>query len=600
MLRVSPRTRKVVAVVTAASVLALAGLTGLASLLPAQGAPSGLPFTVTNSSGRPEETFLYVMARSQTTGEQGYVDASGAWHAFDLPASVATGKENPTAPDVSIPGPADGGSVRLSLPPNLTGGRIYVAFGEHLTFQLSPGGLVEPAAWNSGDPNHDVLFDWAEFARNGTAININTTMVDMFSVPISITVKALTPPPPPPPVDNSVPVDPSAPPPDTTPVPVTRTEGVLVKDGRRKIFDAVAGLGGDWAELVDVRESDGLPLRVLAPIHGIDSAAPVFDGAFFDSYVDGVFTYYASRTLTVDTALGVFTGRVADDAFTFTAENGRRIGTIARPTTPEIFGCHGAIQPSGQPDQDAILAVGARLCAGFHRGTLSTPDRAGSDRQATFDAAAFYDRDSSDLYSRVMHEHSVNGRAYGFAFDDVAEFNPSIDEPEPTSVTMTLQPFGSSVATGPVAGGEPAPAKAPSPGGEAPVGAVQAEAHTAQNGTVTTATSDSGGGEHVGRIGDGDWLRFEDVNFGRNGLHGVRARVSSGAATSVGGVVEVRLDSRANPPVGSFAVGRTGGWDSWRTVAAPLSTTTGTRDVYLTFRTGSGRDFVDVNWIAFD
>ncbi|GEA87983.1 glycoside hydrolase family 64 protein [Cellulomonas cellasea] len=599
MLRVSPRTRKIVAAVTAAAVLALAGLTGLAAMMPARAASSDLPFTVTNSSGRPEDTFLYVMARSQTTGEQGYVDGSGDWHAFDLPASVANGTGNPTAPDVSISGPADGSSVKLSLPANLTGGRIYVAFGEHLTFQLSPGGLVEPAAWNSDDPNHDVLFDWAEFARNGTAININTTMVDMFSVPIAITVKALAPPPPPAPVDNSVPVDPSATPPDTTPFPVTRTEGTLAKDGRRKVFDAVTALGGDWAALVDVRESDGLPLRVLAPIHGIDSAAPVFDAAFFDSYVEGVYDYYASHALTVDTALGVFTGKVANGAFTFRGEGGRTIGTIGRPTTPEIFGCHGALQPTGQPDQDAILAVGARICAGFHRGTLSTPDRAGSDRQATFDATAFYRHESSDLYSKVMHDHSTNGRAYGFAFDDVAEFNPSIDEPTPTSVTMTLQPFGSSVATGPVAGAEPAPPSAPSPGGEAPVGAIQAEARTAQRGTTLSPTSDSGGGKHVGHVGDGDWLRFEDVNFGRNGLSTLRARVASGAATSVSGVVEVRLDSRTSTPIGSFAVGRTGGWQSWRTVPAAIATTTGTHDVYLTFATGSGREFVDVNWFTF-
>lgn len=598
MLRVSSRTRKVVAAVTAAAVLALAGLTGLAAMQPARAASSDLPFIVTNSSGRDEETFLYVMARSQATGEQGYVDASGDWHAFDLPAAVESGEENPTAPDVSIPGPPNASTVQLPLPANLTGGRIYVSFGERLTFQLSPGGLVEPAAWNSDDPNHDVLFDWAEFARNGTAININTTMVDMFSVPISLTVRALAAPPPPGPVDNAVPVDPNEPPPDTTPVPVTRTEGVLVKDGRRQVFDAVSALGGDWAELVDVRESDGLPLRVLAPIHGIDSEAPFFDAAFFDAYVDGVFQYYGRRALTVDTALGVFTGKVVDGAFTFRGDGGRVVGTIARPTTAEIFGCHGALQPTGQPDQDAILAVGARICAGFHRGTLSTPDRPGSDRQATFDAQAFYQHESSDLYSKVMHDHATNGRAYGFAFDDVAEFNPSIDEPTPTSVTMTLQPFGSSVATGPVAGGEPAPAP-PSPGGEAPVGAIQAEARTAQRGTTLSPTSDSGGGKHVGHVGDGDWLRFEDVNFGRNGLSTLRARVASGATTSVSGVVEVRLDSRTSTPVGAFAVGRTGGWQSWRTVAAAITPTTGTHDVYLTFATGSGQEFVDVNWFTF-
>ncbi|WP_258724486.1 hypothetical protein [Cellulomonas sp. NS3] len=57
MLRVSPRTRKIVAAVTAAAVLALAGLAGLAAMQPARAASSDLPFTVTTTSDRPEETF---------------------------------------------------------------------------------------------------------------------------------------------------------------------------------------------------------------------------------------------------------------------------------------------------------------------------------------------------------------------------------------------------------------------------------------------------------------------------------------------------------------------------------------------------------------
>ncbi len=75
--------------------------------------------------------------------------------------------------------------------------------------------------------------------------------------------------------------------------------------------------------------------------------------------------------------------------------------------------------------------------------------------------------------------------------------------------------------------------------------------------------------------------------------------MASGAAAGVSGLVEVRLDSRTSTPIGSFAVGNTGGWQSWRTIPANISSVTGTHDVYLTFTSGQGADFVNVNWFGF-
>ncbi len=61
----------------------------------------------------------------------------------------------------------------------------------------------------------------------------------------------------------------------------------------------------------------------------------------------------------------------------------------------------------------------------------------------------------------------------------------------------------------------------------------------------------------------------------------------------------MHLDSLSNPPIGSFAVGNTGGWQSWQTVPANIGAMTGTHTVYLKFTTGSGQDFVNVNWFTF-
>ena len=52
-------------------------------------------------------------------------------------------------------------------------------------------------------------------------------------------------------------------------------------------------------------------------------------------------------------------------------------------------------------------------------------------------------------------------------------------------------------------------------------------------------------------------------------------------------------------PIGSFAVGNTGGAQSWRTVPANIAGTTGTHNVYLTFTSGQPAAFVSVNWFDF-
>ncbi|MEU8588728.1 glycoside hydrolase family 16 protein [Streptomyces sp. NPDC048664] len=139
----------------------------------------------------------------------------------------------------------------------------------------------------------------------------------------------------------------------------------------------------------------------------------------------------------------------------------------------------------------------------------------------------------------------------------------------------------------------------PPPGGRDAYGAIQAEAYDSQSGTGTETTTDSGGGQDLGWLANGDWALYKGVDFGSTPATQFHARVASGAAPGVSGLVEVRLDSRADAPIGSFAVGGTGGWQSWRTIPANVGAVTGTHDVYLTFSSGQPADFVNVNWFDF-
>ncbi|MGV9247361.1 glycoside hydrolase family 16 protein [Streptomyces sp. NPDC003710] len=130
-------------------------------------------------------------------------------------------------------------------------------------------------------------------------------------------------------------------------------------------------------------------------------------------------------------------------------------------------------------------------------------------------------------------------------------------------------------------------------------GAIQAESYDSQSGVVPEATTDTGGGQDIGSLANGDWALYKGVNFGSTAATQFYGRVASGAANGVSGLVEVRLDSRTNAPIGSFALADTGGWQSWRTVPANISPVTGTHDVYLTFTSGQPSDFVNVNWFDF-
>ncbi len=402
-----PRRRALIGVVVAVQALAM-----MIGVQPAAAATAQLPFTVTNNSGRGDATYIYVMARNLSTGAQGYVDSGGTWRAFSFPGSIPPGQPNPAAPDVSIGGPANGASKVITLPPNLSGGRIYVSMGAKLQFFLTTNGLVEPASWVATDPNHDILYDWAEFSRVGSAIFINTTTVDMFSVPMSVSVTATN--------------------------GTTQTQGITA--GRTSVMNAISALGGDWAKLIYTRPSDGLPLRALAPIHGLQNG--VFSSTYLDAYISAAWSYYASHTLTVDTSLGTFTGTVSGTNMTFKDGSGNVIGTLPRPSTSDVFGCSGATQPAGQPNETAILAVGARVCAAIHRATLSTASRVMFDRQPTTDASQFYLQSASDLYSKTIHTFGLNGLAYGFSYDDVGSFAPVIDQPDPASGALTIGSFG--------------------------------------------------------------------------------------------------------------------------------------------------------------
>src|SRR6185436_3380580 len=91
---------------------------------------------------------------------------------------------------------------------------------------------------------------------------------------------------------------------------------------------------------------------------------------------------------------------------------------------------------------------------------------------------------------------------------------------------------------------------------------IEAESANASQGVIFEATTDVGGGQNAGSLANGDFLRFDNVDFGSPGANNVSARVASGAAGGVSGLVEFHLDSPTGALVGSFAIANTGGWQA--------------------------------------
>jgi hypothetical protein len=135
---------------------------------------------------------------------------------------------------------------------------------------------------------------------------------------------------------------------------------------------------------------------------------------------------------------------------------------------------------------------------------------------------------------------------------------------------------------------------------------ISADCYKASQGTisVTPATGDTnpGGvdGNQAAQLTNGDYLEYTGINFG-SGSSQFDARVASGAAGGVSGLVEVVLDNPSNAPVGSFAVANTGGWASWRTIPGNIAQVTGTHNVYLEFVSGAGGNppFVSLHYFNF-
>lgn len=350
-----------------------------------------LPLTVANKTGQFGNASIWLYIVGNADNQQVRVTPDGKLAPVALSDNGADGFA-----DYAIP-LAGNGDTKLTLP--RMSGRIYVALGAKLKFKVVADGagkaaLQYPAGWVSGDPNYQVMHDCAEFTFNASGMFCDTTMVDMFSVPLAIRLTGAK----------------------------DQTTGTLKDGARAKVFSGLRAVEAFKPLVI------GDDLRVVAPGHGL--GAGLFPQDYFASYIDRVWDAYASKDLKVTTNAGTFTGRVSGGRLSFTGP-----ATVAfdKPSTKDVLFCDGAL---AAPNDGTTGPVAAILGAGFNRTTLHD-----TAAQPTTDPAAFYGEQITHHYAKAMHAATADGKAYGFAFDDVADFASYIQDTAPTGITLTLTPF---------------------------------------------------------------------------------------------------------------------------------------------------------------
>ncbi len=100
---------------------------------------------------------------------------------------------------------------------------------------------------------------------------------------------------------------------------------------------------------------------------------------------------------------------------------------------------------------------------------------------------------------------------------------------------------------------------------------------------------------NIGFIQKGSYVKVAGVDFG----DGADSFTASVASTGSGGTIELHLDSKTGPVVGTLKVSDTGGWHNWEELTCNVAGASGEHDLYLVFNGGSGY-LMNVDWWKFD
>ena len=359
----------------------------------------------TNNAYDNAHVFWAIIGKDWTTGKFVYVNTAGQLIPMSTADNGALTKNGVTytnyfhtiaqAGSVTIP-PINSARLMLSV-----GTPMYIRVNQDINGNIGYAGAnIE----NPTDPNIDVTFDFMEMAIvPDTGFYGNTTRVDQFGFPVKLRLQGLG--------------------------GFDQTVGETAT--RASLFSAWASAVP--AQFQSLAQAPYSPYRIIAPAHATFNAGQA-NANYLDSYIQGLWTKYASQTLTFTDQQGTFTGHVVGGKFQFT--DGQGTYTIQRaPTTAEALLGSGVLndatgQTPGTAGYDKQLQIQAQLCAAINRHIVEDP--------AHWYTPSFFYATPSNSYSKFWHDHSLNGLSYGFAYDDVGGFSSSLHTAAPTIATVTV------------------------------------------------------------------------------------------------------------------------------------------------------------------
>ncbi len=267
----------------------------------------------------------------------------------------------------------------ISLP-KIDRARMYLSAGSPCYIKTFDNGYYWPDVNNTADPNRDIYFDFIEFTINNTGYHGNTTRVDGFGFPIQHRL-----------INKAGNYD--------------RTVGEFESETRSGLFAKYQNeVPTEFKELGILQ----YPYRILPPWRGNAFKPGGAYAGYYDNYVNQLWSAYTSRYLTFSCWDGTYSGHVVGNNFVFSKNGGAyNIYIYGKPTTLNILAGSGNLI-SGTPDEQT---VGYQLCAALNRHIVEDPANWNNPNSLYKSAPANY-------YSKFWHDHSIDGLAYGFCFDD--------------------------------------------------------------------------------------------------------------------------------------------------------------------------------------
>ncbi|KAF1004089.1 MAG: Glucan endo-1,3-beta-glucosidase [Luteibacter sp.] len=304
--------------------------------------------------------------------------------------------------------------AKLLKLPESSSGRIFVSFGEPMYMSVVKGadgsiGFAGPNPLNGTDPNVGIYYDWYEYTWNDNALFINTTQVDQFSIPLALDVYG----------GNKTRHLNSG---------ITQTRAQVLQEYNAEVP-------------VEFQLANANPVRILAPgKDAFDEGKP--QGHYFDAYIDEVWNYYQTHTLTINRGAEQYQGSVVNGVLVFQHTNWAQTPNanepegfqfnVYKPTTQDVLEGKGNLARASDGDVWGVTPqLEAQICAAFNRHVME-------DTTQWKNADAFYQQAPANYYSRFWHVHGVNQKAYGFAYDDVSDQSSTLIESQPEHLELGI------------------------------------------------------------------------------------------------------------------------------------------------------------------